>query len=150
MSSYHLVYGKSCYLPVEIEHRAYWSIKQFNLAMDEAGGQRKLQLQELEEIQNDAYENLKIYKKNAKSFRDGTISRKESTIGQKVLLFHFKLKLFPGKLRFRWIGPFIVTNIYPHGVMKIKSPTTHKVFKVNGHRFKPFYEDLQAPAIDKI
>ncbi|KAL0427984.1 UNVERIFIED_CONTAM: hypothetical protein Slati_2973200 [Sesamum latifolium] len=79
--------------------------------MDEAGGQRKFQLQELEEIRNDAYENSKIYKEKAKAFHDRAISRKEFNIEQKVLLFHSKLKLFLGKLRSRWIGPFIVTNV---------------------------------------
>ncbi|KAK4402394.1 hypothetical protein Sango_0980100 [Sesamum angolense] len=74
--------------------KAYWAIKQFNLAMDEEGRQRKLQLQELEEIRNDDYENSKIYKEKAK-FHNCIIFRKEFNTGQKVLLFHSKLKLFP-------------------------------------------------------
>ncbi|KAL2228440.1 UNVERIFIED_CONTAM: hypothetical protein Sindi_1823700 [Sesamum indicum] len=150
MSPYCLVYGKSCHLLVKLEHRVYWAIKQSNLAMDEAGRQRNLQIQELEELRNNAYENSKVYKKKAKAFHDRTISRKEFVVGQKVLLFHSKLQLFSGKLRSRWIGPFVVSNVFPHSAVEIKSPTTHKVFKANRHRLKPFYEDFQAPTIEKI
>ncbi|XP_065634275.1 uncharacterized protein LOC136069533 [Quercus suber] len=49
-------------IPVELEHKAYWTIKSFNMKMDERGEHRKLQLQELEEIRNDAYESARIYK----------------------------------------------------------------------------------------
>ncbi|KAH9716295.1 hypothetical protein KPL71_021412 [Citrus sinensis] len=83
-----------------------------------------------------------IYKQKTKTFHDRMILRKEFSVGQKVLLFHSKLKLFPGKLRSCWVGPFTVTNVFPHGAVEIRSPTSDKVFKVNGHRLKPFYEEL--------
>ncbi|XP_024990534.1 uncharacterized protein LOC112524818 [Cynara cardunculus var. scolymus] len=118
------------------------------MRLDDAGVQRKLQLQELEEIRNDAYESSKIYKERTKAFHDKLISRKEFVVGQKVLLFHSRLKLFPGKLRLRWVGPFLVVKVYSHGAVDIESPKTGKSFKVNGHRLKPFYEGFQSTDID--
>ena len=108
--------------------------------VDEAALHRKLQLSELEEIRNDAFENARIYKDKTKAFHDNMIRGKTFTVGQKVLLFHSRLKLFPGKLRSRWIGPFIVTNVFSHGAVQIKGEQTVNEFKVNGHRLKSYYE----------
>ena len=115
-------------------------MKQCNLNYQLAGKECKLQLQELEEIRLEAYNNSVIYKGKAKAFRDAKLIRKEFQVGEKVLWFNSKLKLFPGKLDSRWLGPVEVVKTYPHGAIEIKSFATNKIFKLNGHMLKHFYE----------
>ncbi|CAL9024172.1 unnamed protein product [Prunus brigantina] len=78
-----------------VENKAYWAIKELNYAYDVAGEKQKLQLHELEELRNDAYESTKIYKEKTKAFHDSNILRKQFQPSQKVLFFNSRLKLFP-------------------------------------------------------
>ncbi|KAM6543596.1 hypothetical protein CsatB_008043 [Cannabis sativa] len=100
-----------------------------------AGQKRLLQLNELKEFRNEAYENAKIYKERTKRWHDQNLVRKEFQPGQQVLLFNSRLKLFPGKLKSRWSGPFTVVKVFPYGAVELKGegPNT---FKVNGQRLK--------------
>jgi hypothetical protein len=109
-----------------------------------------LQLQELEEIQNDAYENTRIYKEKTKSLYDWMITRKEFHVGDKVLLYHSCLKLFLRKLLSCWIGPFVVSNVFSYGAIEITSLETNKVLKVNGHCLKLFYKGWTTKLIASV
>ncbi|XP_042411527.1 uncharacterized protein LOC122001034 [Zingiber officinale] len=128
MSPFRIVYGKACHLPVEIEHRAYWAVKACNFDTSTTGEERKLQLQELEEIRLEAYENSQIYKEKIKNFHDKHIVVKEFKIGDKVLLYKSRLKL----------------------IKEIQEVATGQTFKVNGHRLKKFHEGVNVLEVDRL
>ncbi|GKG15402.1 reverse transcriptase domain-containing protein, partial [Tanacetum coccineum] len=110
---YKLVYGMSCHLPIELEHRAYWALKHANFDLKTVGDHRKLQLNELNELRDQAYENSLIYKEKTKKLHDSKIKNRIFNVGDQILLFKSHLKIFSGKLKTRWSGPFTITEVFP-------------------------------------
>ena len=132
---------------MEIEYKAWWEIKKLNLDLGWAGLKRFLDINELEELRNDAYVNSKIAKDRLKKWHDQMVVRKNFEKGDQVFLYDSKLHLFLGKLKSRWTSPFIVHEVYINGAMELLNSKDNRVFKLNGQRLKeyvvPFNEDKE-------
>ncbi|XP_062113615.1 uncharacterized protein LOC133824669 [Humulus lupulus] len=95
----------------------------------------------MEEFQNDAYENARIYKERTKKYHDQMILKREFVLGQQVLLFNSRLRLFPSKLKSRWSGPFVIAKVSPFGSMELKN-NDGSFFQVNGQRLKHYFGEI--------
>nr|GFA31106.1 reverse transcriptase domain-containing protein [Tanacetum cinerariifolium] len=107
-----LAYGKSCHLLIVLEHRAYRALKHVNFDLKTAERTKKL--------------------------HDSKIKNRIFNIGDQVLLFNSRLKIFSGKLKTRWSGPFTITCVFHYGIIELSQPNGPN-FKVNGHRVKHYF-----------
>nr|GFA25210.1 reverse transcriptase domain-containing protein [Tanacetum cinerariifolium] len=103
-----------------------------------AGDHWKLQPNELNELRDQAYENSLIYKERTKKLHDSKIKNRIFNVGDQVLLFNSHLKIFSGKLKTRWSGPFTITHVFSYGTVELSQPDGPN-FKVNGHRVKHYF-----------
>ncbi|KAG7564207.1 Integrase catalytic core [Arabidopsis suecica] len=140
---FNLLYGKSCHLPVELEYKAMWAVKLLNFDIKTAEEKRLIQLNDLNEIRLEAYESSRIYKERTNSFHDKKIISRDFMVGDQVLLFNSRLRLFPGKLKSRWSGPFRVTAVRPYGAITLAGKDGD--FTVNGQRLKRYMADQYIP-----
>nr|GEX17537.1 reverse transcriptase domain-containing protein [Tanacetum cinerariifolium] len=139
---YKLVYGKACDLPIELKHKAYWALKHANVDLLTVGDHRKVQLNELNKLRDQAYENSLICKEKTKRIYDSKIKDRVFNVGDRVFLFNYRLNIFSVKLKTRWTGPFTITQVFPYGTVEL-SQTDMPNFKVNGHRLKHYVgEDI--------
>nr|GEZ68030.1 reverse transcriptase domain-containing protein [Tanacetum cinerariifolium] len=139
---YKLVYEKAFHLPIEMEHKAYWALKHANFDLKIVGDHRKVQINELNELHDQAYENFLIYKDKTKRLHESKIKDRVFNIGDIVLLFNSRLKIFSCKLKSRWSRPFTISQVYPYGTTELSQPDGPN-FKVNGDRVKHYFgEDI--------
>ena len=114
-----------------------WAIKKLNFEFKAAKKERLLHLNELEELRNEAFDNSIIYKDETKKWHDQKILRREFKVGDQILLFNSKLKLFPGRLKSKWSGPYTVVGSTTFGAVTLKTSNGEE-FKANGQRLKQY------------
>jgi len=113
------------------------------LNLDEAQKQRLMQLNELDEVHQDAFQHTILVQNLRSKWHDKFIKKKSFQPGDWALLFDSRFKNFKGKLTTRWLGPYEVSAVYDNGSVKIKSIDESDVsFTVNGHRLKFYHKPL--------
>uniref|UniRef100_A0A8I7BGM6 Reverse transcriptase domain-containing protein n=1 Tax=Hordeum vulgare subsp. vulgare TaxID=112509 RepID=A0A8I7BGM6_HORVV len=120
MSPYKMVYAKACHLPLELEHQAYWAIKEGNYDFKLAGEKRLFDISSLDEWRTQAYENANCLRKKLKE----CMTKKSKTVIQCRIpssFVQFLFQFFVGKLLSKWEGPYVIEEVYHSGALKLNN-----------------------------
>ena len=138
-----LLYGKTCHLLFELEHKAMWVMKKLKMYLNGEIEKRLNGLNDLHEVHLKAYESSAIYKEKIKKYYDQKIEKREFSIWDLVLLFNYRLRLFSGKLKCKWTGPFLISKVFPYGVVEMVNKEGAK-FTINGQRIKIYLGNAES------
>ncbi|XP_042051601.1 uncharacterized protein LOC121796900 [Salvia splendens] len=139
------------HLSIGVERKAYWAVKEMNMKPQTCEEERKLQIQELEDLRLESYDAAIWYKEKTKLWHDKNLRVKELQVGQKVFLFQSRLKLMPEKLKSKWIGPYTIVGLRANRAVEIQGVTPNSIpFLVNGHRIKVFRDSSEMCVVKEI
>nr|GEY41542.1 DNA-directed DNA polymerase [Tanacetum cinerariifolium] len=111
-----------CKISSDFKLKAYWALKHVNFDLKTVSDHWKLQLNELNELCDQTYENSLIYKEKTKKIHDSKIKNHIFNVGGRVLLFNSRLQIFSRKLKTHWSGPFTITKVFPYGTIELSQP----------------------------
>nr|GEY98252.1 hypothetical protein [Tanacetum cinerariifolium] len=141
-----LKYGVTHRLSTAYHPQTSGQVEKANFDLVVAGDHRKVQLNELNEFRDHAYENSLVYKEKTKRIHDSNIKNRVFNVGDQVLLFNSRLKIFSGMLKTHWSGRFAIAKVFSYGTVEL-SQDNGPNFKVNGHRVKHYFRG-DVPQLD--
>eukprot|EP00253_Pinus_taeda_P007145 PITA_07145 len=148
---YELVYGKQVLFPIEFQVKTFKMEVKLGMDLSEAQKHRLEQLNELDEIRQEAFQRTGLVQQQRAKWHDKYIKDKRFQVGDWALLFDSKFKDFQGKFQTHWLGPYEIEKVFSNGAVRIKTIDEHQTpLLVNGHRLKIYQKPISKEEFIKI